>query len=238
MGQRTSIVLGTEDWPPFSYEDKVTKKISGLSTEVINATFKRMGVSIKSNTVYPWIRAQKWVYSGELDAIYTASINEERKKYTYIPSEPIVTSKWVLFIKKSNKDILHFKDLSDLKKKSLGLISGYNYPSKFKKYIMENSFIQEVPYETQNITKLLLERYDYMPAVLETTLYLSKNRPTLTKRDAYINLYYFPTPLASTDFYIIFSKRTVKKDFVEKFSKELIKFKKTAEYQKIIKKYQ
>ena len=76
-----------------------------------------------------------------------------------------------------------------------------------------------------------------MPAVLETTLYLAKNRPQLKKVDAYNNLYYFPTPLATTNFYLMFSKKTVEKEFVDRFSKALIEFKKTDEYQKILKKY-
>ncbi|WP_019027463.1 substrate-binding periplasmic protein [Colwellia piezophila] len=235
--QRTSIVLGTEDWPPFSYEDKETNLISGLSTEIINATFSRMGISIEENNIYPWARAQKDMYLGKLDAVYTASINDERKKYSLFPSEPIITSQWVLFIKKSEKEVLRFEKLSDLKNKSIGLIFGYNYPSNFKKYIVENSFIQEVSFETQNIAKLIYGRYDYMPAVMETTLYLAKNRLELKKIDAYNNLYYFPMPLATTDFYLMFSKKTVKKEFVEQFSKALIEFKKTDEYKKIINKY-
>ena len=89
MGQRTSIVLGTEDWPPFSYEDKANDRISGLSTEVINATFKMMGISIKENSVFPWARAQQWAFDGILDAVYTASINDERKRYSHFPSEQL-----------------------------------------------------------------------------------------------------------------------------------------------------
>ncbi|SFC41783.1 substrate-binding periplasmic protein [Pseudoalteromonas denitrificans] len=237
MAQRTSIALGTEDWPPFSYEDKVNNKTSGLSTEIINATFKRMGISIEENNVYPWARAQQNLYTGELDAIYTASINDERLKYSYFPSEPIITSKWVLFIRKSEKDTLSFKGLTDLKQKSIGLIRGYNYPSKFKEYISDNAFILESALETTNIAMLIKGRFNYMPAVLETTLYFAKNTPELKKMDTFNNLYYFPTPLATTDFYLMFSKKTVKKAFVEKFSKTLIAFKKTDEYQKLLVKY-
>ena len=130
-----------------------------------------------------------------------------------------------------------FDDLSDLKKKRIGLILGYNYPPKFREYVNENSLISEASLETQNIAMLIKGRYDYMPAVLETTLYLAKNRPELKKIDAYNNLYYFPTPLATVNFYLMFSKKTVKKEFVEQFSKALIEFKKTDEYQKIVKKY-
>ncbi len=237
MAERTSIILGTENWPPFSYEKNVNKQISGLSTEVINGTFKRMGVSITKNKVYPWIRAQSSVYLGKLDAIYTASISEERKKYCYFPSEPIITSKWVLFIKKNKKDSLNYKELSNLKKKKIGLIRGYNYPSKFVSYVKKHSIIQEVSYEKQNIAKLIGERFDYMPAVLETTLHLAKTDPILKEMDAYNKIYYFPTPLATTNFYLMFSKKTVTKEFVDRFSKALVDFKKTDDYQIIIKKY-
>ena len=142
-----------------------------------------------------------------------------------------------MFIKKSKKASLRIEELSDLKNKSIGFILGYNYPTKFKQYVTQNSLIEEVSYETQNIAKLIRGRYDYMPAVLETTLYLAKNRPQLKKVDAYNNLYYFPTPLATTNFYLMFSKKTVGKEFVDRFSKALIEFKKTDEYQKILKKY-
>ena len=237
MAKRTSIVLATEDWPPFSYEDKAKHEMSGLSTEVIYGVFKSMGISIKENKVYPWVRTQSNVYQGIVDAAYTASINDERKKNCYFPSEALVSSKWVLFIKKSKKSELNFEKLTDLKNKKIGLIRGYNYPSEFAKYVNKYSKIQTVSKEVQNVTKLLMGRYDYMPAVLETTVYLAKNNPALKKIDAYNNLYYFPTPLATTNFYLMFSKKTVKKSFVDRFSKALKEFKKTEEYKKILKKY-
>ncbi len=237
IGQRASIILGTEDWPPFSYKEKAKQHIAGLSTDVINETFKRMGVTVTRNKIFPWVRAQKNVYEGLVDAVYTASINDIRKKYCYFSSEPIITTTWFLFIQKSKKGVLVFEKLSDLKKKKVGLIRGYNYPPEFKNYIMENSVIQTVSKEIQNIAKLIVGRYEYMPAVAETTFYLAKNSPMLKKLDAYNNLYYFPTPLGTADFYLIFSKKTVKKAFVDRFSKALIEFKKTDKYQKILKKY-
>ena len=150
----------------------------------------------------------------------------------------MITSKWVLFIKKSSKDILRFETLSDLKNKRIGFIRGYNYPSNFKDYVEKHSLVQEVSKETQNIAKLLLGRFDYMPAVIETTLYLAKNNPELKKLYAYNNIYYFPTPIATTDFYLMFSRKTVNKTFVDQFSKALTEFKTTGSYREIIKKYQ
>lgn len=235
--KRTSITLGTENWPPYSYRTKQSNLITGLSTEIIEEVFKQMNVSIKSNILYPWIRAQKAVFKGSLDAVYTASINEERKKNCYFPAEPLVTSKWVLFIKDSNKLKHPFTKLTDLNKKRIGLIRGYNYPKKFNNYIRKNSLIEEVSYEDRNIAKLMLNRIDYMPAVLETTLYLARNNQNLRKIDSYKDLYYYPSPLATSNFYLMFSKKKVTKQFVERFSNELRKFKKTITYREILKKY-
>ena len=105
MAERTSISLSTEKWPPFSYYDNAKNQTMGLSTEVIAETFKRMKITIKNNNVYSWNRTQALIYDGTIDAAYTASISEERKKHCHFPSEPVSTSQWVLFIKKSNKVI-------------------------------------------------------------------------------------------------------------------------------------
>jgi len=100
---------------------------------------------------------------------------------------------------------LSFETLSDLENKKIGMIRGYNYPSEFANYVKEHSVILEVGTEIQNVAKLVNGRLDYMPAVLDTTLYLSKNNPILEKMDAYNNTYYFPAPLGTSNFYIMFS---------------------------------
>jgi len=235
--QRTSIKLGTEDWAPFSFKDKKSKKVTGLSTEIINATFDLMNVKVSSNKVMPWSRTQKSGYDGVFDAVYTASMNDERIKYMYFPKESIVSSKWVLFINKKNKSKLKYNDFDSLIGKKICLISGYNYPKFFKKYIEANSKITNTSNEESNIQKLLKNRCDYMPAVLETTMEMVKNKRLLKKLNAYDRIHYFEKPLSITKFYLMFSKKTVSKEFVEKFSKTLKEFKKSDEYKVILNKY-
>lgn len=235
INAKQTIKLATESWPPFSYEKN--GKITGLSTDIIYATFKKMGIKISSNRVMPWVRTQNLGYYGKVDAVYTASINDERKKYMYFPDEPIIKSKWVLFIKKDNKDKLKFDNFKSLKGKKFCLIRGYNYPKEFKEYITKNSKITYTSTEYSNIEKLMHSRCDYMPAVLETTLYLTKHNEDLKKINAYKNIYYFEKPLSVTNFYLMFSKKRVSKKFVDKFSNTLKELKKTKEYQDIVKKY-
>lgn len=234
---RNSIHLGTETWPPYSYFDTTSAQMSGLSTEVIAAVFKKMGVTIQNNTVYPWVRAQDYVFKGQVDAVYTASKNAKRETFCYFPTEPIMTTTWVLFIHKANRDRLQFNKLEDLKGQSLGLIRGYNYPQEFMAYITENSKIEEVSFEIQNINKLIHNRYDYMPAIRETTLYLAAHAPKLQKTKALSKLYSFEKPLKTKNFYLMFSKKTVSKEFVHDFSKALTAFKQTQEYQRLLDKY-
>ena len=231
------VSLGTEDWAPFSFKDKKAKKISGLSTEIIEGAFEVMGVKIKSNKVFPWARTQEMAFQGRFDAVYTASINDERKKYMLFPSEPVVSSKWVLFSTKANKSKLKFDKLEDLKGKKFCLIGGYNYPKEFKEYVKKNADFSSVSTENLNISKLVNNRCDYMPAVLETTLEKAKTDKELIRIDAYNKIFYFEKPLAVTDFYLMFSKKKVDQKFVDRFSKALKKFKTTDKYKAILKKY-
>jgi len=235
--ERTSITLGTEDWSPFSFKDKKSKKILGLSSEIIYETFRMMNVKITSNKIMPWARTQKSGYAGKFDAVYTASINDERIKYMYFPKEPLISSKWVLFIKKENITNLKFDSLKSLNAKKICLINGYNYPKFFKKHIDKYSKITLTSREDLNIKKLLNNRCDYMPAVLETTLNMIKNKTSLKHIKAYQKIYYFDKSLSVSKFYLMFSKKNVSKEFVNKFSNTLKKFKKTDKYQEILNKY-
>ena len=234
---RMSINLATEDWAPFSFMDKTKHKISGLSTEIIEATFNKMGVKVSSNKIMPWARTQELGFEGRYDAVYTASINDERREYMYFPKEPVITSKWVLFATKKNKDRLNFNGYGSLKGKKFCLIAGYNYPKIFKDYIIKNSKITIVSKEDLNIAKLIHGRCDYMPAILETTLDITKHNKSLKALNAYDKVFYFTKPLSVSRFYIMFSKKNVSKDFVDRFSKELKDFKKTSQYKHILNKY-
>jgi len=76
-----------------------------------------------------------------------------------------------------------------------------------------------------------------MPAVLETTIDMTKSNIDLQKIDAYRDIYYFDKPLFVSKFYLMFSKKTVSKEFVDRFSDRLEEFKKTQQYQDILSKY-
>jgi len=233
----TTITLATEDWAPFSFKDPKTGQISGLSTQIIENTFKLMNVKIKDIKIYPWFRTQKMGYEGKFDAVYTASINKERKQYMLFPKEPIITSKWVLFSTRNKQNKLRFDNLRSLKNKKFCLIGGYNYPKEFITYVLKNAKYSYVATENLNLTKLLNGRCDYMPAVLETTLTKIKTNKKLRALSAYKKIFYFKKPLATTKFYLMFSKKRVDQTFVDKFSNTLKKFKTTKQYQKIVKHY-
>ncbi len=56
-GYAQDIVASTiESWPPFMF--KQDGEITGIATDVVRATFKKAGVSLKIQ-IYPWARAYK-----------------------------------------------------------------------------------------------------------------------------------------------------------------------------------
>lgn len=234
---RTSLTLAAENWPPYSYLSPQNNKVIGLSTEIIEKVLKNMDVSITYNNIYPWARAQQEVFKGNIDAAYTASYSTERDKFCYFPVEAIIESDWVLFIHSSEKSRLKFSDYADLTDKSIGLVRGYNYPKAFKTFISDNSNLQYVSDEVQNINKLLHQRFDYMPAVKETVLFLSAQTPILLQKHASSKLYAFPKTIKKAKFYLMFSKKTVSAEFVQQFSSALAEFKLTSEYTLLRQKY-
>lgn len=81
-------------------------------------------------TVFPWVRAQKLVESGEFDAFFVASENEERNKYAKL-SNPLFDSSWVWFVlKESTLDPLSDSFSSDA---SVGGVFGTNMHTWLKK---------------------------------------------------------------------------------------------------------
>lgn len=235
--QRTSITLAAGNWPPYSFLSEENNAVSGLSADIIKNVLSNMGVSISQNHIYPWARAELEVFNGNIDAVYTASFNEQRSQHCYFPDEAVIESEWVIFVTEKNKSQLPFTRLEDLANKSIGLVRGYNYPKRFTVFINENAKLQYATDEIQNINKLIHQRFDYMPAVKETILYLATHNETLLKHQTLSKLYVLPKPIQRAKFYLMFSKKNVSEAFVQQFSLALKQFKQTDKYQQLKQKY-
>lgn len=223
--QAATLKIGTDRWPP--YEDLQNKNQPGYSTEVVKAVLESMGNSMEIKE-YPWARAVKNVYDGKTDALFSATYTEERAKNCYFPSEPLLMSKYVLFIKAENKGTHKFDEYDDLKGKQIGLVRSFAYSKEFWDFVKKNKNYQTVNNDGLNLKKLMKGRIDYFIADYGNGMSLIKEMKLSGKVIPLLN-----KPVREDGLNVIFSKKTTSKEFVEKFSKALKNFKKTDKFKKI-----
>lgn len=117
----TTLKLGTDDWPPYEYRTNESNSgaISGYSTEILLATLKQMDVKVSQLIEYPWARGEFLLQKGAIDALYSSTRSKKREQLFYFPDTPLIESKWVMFIKRSDVNRLKFNTLNDLKGKTV-----------------------------------------------------------------------------------------------------------------------
>jgi len=116
----TDLKWWTEEYGPYNYRDKATKKIEGISIELLEATHKELGVnkSRKDYKLAPWARGYKAAQkSGKKNVIFSTTRTGEREPI-FKWFGPVAPTKISLFGKSGVGSI----KASDIKKhKSAGI---------------------------------------------------------------------------------------------------------------------
>ncbi len=226
-----SLKIGSDEWAPFHFKGKSVSDVQGYTADLVRGVLQRMDIKIESHKIYPWKRALSMVFKGELDAVFTSTKTHEREKNCFFPAEALTDLTYVFFIKKGNEEKLIFETLSDLKGHRVGTVRGFSYTKEFKEFIKKEKNYDEVTTGDNNIKKLLSGRIDYMVTPRRVGLDL------VSKYDKNNSCIMIEKPLNQDFLYMMFSKKTVKEEFVNKFSEELKQFKLTKEYKEIVKKF-
>ncbi len=220
-----TVTLVCDIWPPYQF--KTEEGLTGFSVETVRAVYKRLGIPIDDIKSFPWNRALEMVQFGEATALFSANFTPDREMYTFYPEEVLVDSPWVIW----TKDRDDIKTLEDLKGKTIGVVLGYSYTPEFWDFIETYCKVEKVHSDEINFTKLSFGRLDAIVAECGNGIYLTKKIGDPSIR---------PQPditIKNEGLYIIFSRSSESKEFVEMFSTELRKFKKTEEFKALKKKY-
>lgn len=95
------VTLYTEDYPPFSWVDKSSGKVVGLSAEIVAELMLRAGVPTTQPIVAPWARAMVLTMSTANSCLYTtARVPEREDNYQWVG--PIGQNNWVLFARRDD----------------------------------------------------------------------------------------------------------------------------------------
>ncbi len=147
------LVIVTEDFPPYNYMQD--GKISGISTEVVQAVLKQAKLESVTKS-FPWARAYMLAMHKKNHLIYSiARIPERENLFHWVGAiSPYQTS----FFKLKEREEIKVSNLNDAKKYSIGCsIADVNTI-----YLEEKGFtnLEQMPDDSQNLTKLIHGRVD------------------------------------------------------------------------------
>jgi len=217
-----------DQFPPFEYTEN--GKITGFAVEIVKSVFTQMDIQYKIES-FPWKRAESMVLSGEVDALFSASYLDARADQCWYPLEHLFESIYVFFIRCENADFLGYEGFEDLKLKHIGVTLGYSYNELFWMFLKETGNYTEVLTDEQNLLMLSKGRCDYSIIERDVGMTLLKEMKLEDK------IIFIPKPVIQKPYFMIFNKKRVEKDLVEKFSRQLDLFKNSEAYKEIYKQF-
>lgn len=221
--QPTRIVC--DIWPPYQMRDK--DGVTGFSTEMVQAVFKRLDVSIAEINDYPWKRALAILEHNKADVLFSANYTKDRSIFARYPDEVLFEAPWMIWTRNNKK----IKTLDDLKGKTIGVVIGYSYTREFWTFIETYCKIEKVSTDEINFKKLEIGRLDAIVAEYGNASYLIR-KLELKGITPHKNIV-----IKKDGLYVVFNKSSVDEAFVKNFSSELKKYKQSPEYKALQKKY-
>ena len=220
--ERFTIVA--DSWPPYVFEEEGVTR--GFDYEVARAVLAQLGYDAELQFI-PWARCLWMVEHGKADAILDASATRERRQMMLFPEEKISDSSSVLFHLKGRH--YRYSGLKDLTGLCVGTIRGYMYSKEIDE---ADWFVKEPVVDIeQNIGKLLGGRIDLFISNRHVGEY------SIRKAGAADRITFIPTPVSGGDLYLAFSRNERNARLVKDFSEALKKFKNSAEFAQIMKRY-
>jgi polar amino acid transport system substrate-binding protein len=227
FAQEVKIV--TENYPPYNYEEN--GKVKGVSTEIVRAVLKEMGLNIKI-TVYPWARTYRLALEEPNTLIYSIARTPEREH----------KFKWVGVIAPADQVLLSLKERTDIKLNNLDDTRKYKIGTVrddvIEHHLLSNGFkvgknIDRCNNYNSNIKKLLRKRMD-LCAIGKLVGYNILRKIGHEPGDTVKQVYRFD--VLSKGVNMAFQKDTPD-EVVNKFRRGLEKIKENKTYDKILSKY-
>lgn len=212
------------DFAPYSYVDS-SGKPAGFYYELLTKMFEINKVDYKLN-VYPWARVLSSTDDNSLDVSIPWRAKAERfEKYHMIGPFTNIGSSYYFFQKKGSKH--DWKEMSDLKGKTVGVVRGFSYPAEFEK---DTSMIKETQDDTGTLVKMLLAgRVDLV--ISDEVVFKAE----MEKQKLAGKIERTGKAIETTDRYIVVPKG--KTEIADRITKMFNTFKKSKEYKKIVDKY-
>ncbi|HOJ93703.1 MAG TPA: transporter substrate-binding domain-containing protein [Fervidobacterium nodosum] len=216
----------TVDWKPYEWYDEKEKIWKGFDVDTVTKVFEKLGYKVVFRTL-PWERCLDAMKNSAYDGIMSLRINDERKTYLVFPDEPLSTGYDLLF-KMKNKNI----DISSLENIPSNVICGYSAGYAYGDWFFNAKFRKEpVVDDVMGFNLLKVGRIDLFVCNLLVGKSIIKDLGM--ENDVEYSKIFGEKMI----YYIAFSKNFHGTYLSEIFTPELQKFKKSSDYENILKKY-
>jgi polar amino acid transport system substrate-binding protein len=227
-------------WEPYQF-NKVTAggyNLVGMDIELVKNIAQLIDVSIEYEQV-AWQQHQKDLKDGTRDIAAGATYSDARAEYVYF-SEPYRYEENSLFVMNNNDKELRFDTISEflaqvrLQNFILGVTKGFIYADPQINLFVKDESNKDIVIEYDNdvdaLEGLMRGEIDgFMSDRVVGAAAILKQKHNSYVKEIQLNI--------KTPIHLMFSKKSVPLDLVEKFNHEIKEFSASREYKKIVKTY-
>ncbi len=223
--QRTEITIAYTDWRPYTYKDG--EEARGFEIEVVKAVLEKMRVQPRFVHL-PWNRCLKAIEDGGADALVSLLRTPEREVYTIFPAEHVSISRTVFFTR-ADREIRYRGTLRDLQNYRIGVISGFSYGKAFD----SASFLRkDAVVNAEKLVEMVVNGRHDLGVENQVVLKTEARKQGVERRIRILQ-----PPVHSQKLYVGFSRKRDLQKLASAFSESIAGFKKTEEYEAILRKY-
>ncbi|WP_461209087.1 substrate-binding periplasmic protein [Desulfocurvus sp. DL9XJH121] len=226
------LVVGCDDWPPYEYKED--GRFKGIAMEILQEALRRIEQPVASIEQYPWARGLRLLEGGGLDVLCSGVMDTARLGYVRYHQEPLVESRWALFVRSDDEERLAVRQLADLDGKALGIVRGYSYSMVVDEYLRTHGHVVEVSSDRANLELLLRGRVDYVLCDLFNGLDLRRRMGAVRDVEPLEDVPFLPVVRV----FVLFSRKRVPAALVDRFDEELRAMRVQGVVQGIVGRYQ
>ncbi|RTK92339.1 MAG: transporter substrate-binding domain-containing protein [Rickettsiales bacterium] len=237
---KTSLLNGWYLWEPYQFNKPTAGgfTLTGMDVELVKALAQRVGVEMIYSQV-DWGVHQGELREGTRDIAAGATFTEARSEFVYF-STPYRYEENSLFVLEDSNKNLNFKSISEylaqvrLQNFVIGVTKGFIYADpQINLFVADQAnqdIIRQYSNDVEALQSLLKGEIDgFMSDRVVGAAAILNNQATGLVKEVQLHI--------KTPIHLMFSKKSVPLELVDKFNQEIKKFEISTEYKNIVKTY-
>ena len=206
--------VSTDPWEPWALGTEGKEATGGIAVEMTRDLFKRLDTPVEI-VIYPYERCINQMKTGERDVLLMVKKTPEREQFMLFSDVAAEDPQLLYYATDKRKDFSwsEFKDLSGY---TVGVVRGFNYGEFDKAADAAGIKKEAVSDDTQNISKLLAGRVDFIILNRSTAkFYFDQHKDQVGKFKA------ASKPISNAQFHFAVSKKGKAVDYVDRINRVL-----------------